>query len=320
MYVQPRLIIIGAGKMGEYHGLAALKSPGLQVVGVNSRTEKSASGLAQKLGDMPYSTDLEALTKLTSANCCVIAVSHSKTAEILDKCLDLGLHCLVEKPVDLDPETISKVSAKARALQKLVMVGVNRRFYQTIQKCLVSSIFQGGIRSVHLQAPDYPGYFSLRGSLDSEVYEHWPIMNTIHGFDLLSLYGEGIEKLVQVESQNDSVVAILKGNNGALISFNYSEGSGTIHQWKLLISAPNVQYEFSPLEELRVTFPFPGTVSELFSETSKFKQGIWEQMMYFTDAVKNQTPIQFPACNLDEHAKIVEIMSRVFKKQKEAIK
>lgn len=315
MEEQVRLLIIGAGKMGEYHGIAAQHSPCIHLVGVVSRTEKSASSLSQRLGAIPYSTDLESLVKETAANCCVIAVSHSYTAAILEQCLDLGLHCLVEKPVDLDPDTISRLASKAESLQKLVMVGVNRRFYQTIQKGLLSSVFNGGINAIHLQAPDYPGYFSLRGSLDNEVYNHWPIMNTIHGFDLLSLYGEGIREIVSAERERDTIVAILKGRNGALISFNYSEGSGTIHQWKLVISGPDVQYEFGPLEELKISYPFPGTLSESYTESSEFKQGIWEQMMYFGDAVQNQTPIQFPACNLEEHAKVVEVMNEIFTKQ-----
>ena len=74
MEEQARLLIIGAGKMGEYHGFAAQHAPCINLVGVVSRTEKSASSLSQKLGAIPYSTDLESLVRETAANCCVIAL------------------------------------------------------------------------------------------------------------------------------------------------------------------------------------------------------------------------------------------------------
>lgn len=316
---EARLIIIGAGKMGFYHGEAALDLPFCEVVGVNSRTEKSAKEMARKLGGVLHSTDLADLVSQTQANCCVIAVSHAHTATILDQCLDLGLHCLVEKPVDLDDTIVNELSAKAKKKSLKVMVAVNRRFYSTVQEALFHMNYYGGAGAIHLSAPDHPEYYRLRATLSPHVYDNWAIMNTIHAFDLLSLFGGGRIDVVSVQqSENHGIEpgfntqALLKGRDGTLINFTHTQGGGTIRDARLQISGSNYELNLAPLERLNVAITLPGTQSKESNESSSFKEGIREQLSFFTDCVVNDLDIVLPACTLEEHARVIEAMRTIF--------
>lgn len=317
---EARLIIIGAGKMGGFHGVAAKAIKRCELVGINSRSYSSAQKLAEKLQIEHFGNDLPKLVQETQANSCIIAVSHHVTADILDQCIDLGLHCLVEKPVGLDSERIQQLAQKAKTKDLKVMVAVNRRFYNTVQSALLHTNYYGGTGAINLVASDYPDLYRLNATLAPEVYDTWPIMNTIHAFDLLSLFGQGIQTVHIVVSNNHNgidagknIQALMKGKNGSTINFSYAETSGTMQSWKLNISGSNYAINFGPLEKMQIDFALPGVQSILQTEHSEYKEGIYEQLAFFVDIVVNNLDVKFPACTLEEHANIVRIMQNIFK-------
>lgn len=316
---EANLIIIGAGKMGKYHGEAALAIGKCNLVGITSRTLASAEKLAKHLKVPHFDNDLERLVKTTNANCCIIAVSHHKTAEITKQCLELGLHCLVEKPVALSPDKIKSLSNIAKEKGLKVMVAMNRRFYSTVQGAFMYGTYYGGFGAIHLTASDYPDFYRLKASMSPEVYDEWPIMNTIHGFDLLHFYGQGISKVVQTIKNNQNGIdkgrnihALLEAKNGAILGFMYAESAGTMKSWKINLSGENYALELGPLEKLKVTFPVPGVIPIIENEASEFKPGISEQLSFFVDIILNSLDVTFPACSLEAHAEVVEAMKSVF--------
>lgn len=317
---EARLIVIGAGKMGGFHGVAAQAINRCELVGINSRSVSSAQKLAEKLQVEHFGNDLPKLVQETQANICIIAVSHHVTADILEQCLDLGLHCLVEKPVGLYSDRIEHLAQKAKANDLKVMVAVNRRFYNTVQSALLHTNYYGGTGAINLVASDYPDLYRLNATLAPEVYDTWPIMNTIHAFDLLSLFGQGIETVHKVVSSNHNgidpgknIQALMKGKNGATISFSYAETAGTMKSWKLNISGSNYTINLGPLEKMKIDFALPGVQPIVQTEQSAYKEGIYEQLAFFVDLVVNNLDVKFPACSLEEHANIVRVMQNIFK-------
>lgn len=314
---QLRILIVGAGKMGFFHAQAALSIPQCKVVGIVSRRLTSAQKLSSKFIDKDIKAfdDLRKAVEETSANAAIIAVSHFVTAKVLEDCLSLGLNCLVEKPVSIKYEEIDHLIELQESKNLKVMVGVNRRFYNTIQNAYIKSKYHGKLNSISLVASDFPLYYKLRSSFEDEVYDHWPVMNTIHGFDLLSLFGEGLDKVIHKEvSTGDELIisAVIKGKNGLIMNFLYSEGSGTLNNWKFSLLGKDYNMEFSPLESLRYSSPFPGTDDELYKEESEFKPGIKEQLMYFSNVVVANLEVKYPSSNLQDHKGVLKIMNELF--------
>jgi hypothetical protein len=141
-------------------------------------------------------------------------------------------------------------------------------------------------------------------------------MNTIHVFDLISFFSKGINEIafnINSISDNQQVIqSIITGNNGSLTSFSYAEGSGNINNWSIMLNGKDYQTILSPLEKTELTFAFSGLSKEFNKEYSVFKEGLFEQLNFFISSVKHNIPISFPACNLEEHAKVISTMSKIF--------
>ncbi len=316
-----RVLLVGAGKMGLFHGTALLNAKGAELVGVVSRSENSAKSLAEKLGHVPFGTNLQEMAAATQAHACIVCVSHLASPKVVRECLQLGLHVLAEKPVAVEFEEVQSLSALAKEKSCKVMVALNRRFYQVVQTAYLDSLFYGGgLTSLSLLANDHPNMYKLRGSFADEIYDLWPVMNTIHAFDLISLFSRGIASIdyhryTQDSDGNVTVQAVLTGMNGLVSNFLYTEGSGTMNGWSMQLNGKDFQSKIGPLEKYQIQFPFPGIKPESKVESSKFKEGLMEQMNFFIHAIRHDQDIDFPACNLEEHARVLEVMNTLFAKK-----
>lgn len=312
-----RFVIIGAGKMGLYHGLALKACKNAELVGVVSRSTESAKKLAQDLSVSVYGNNLEEICIRTKPNACIVAVSHFVTAKVLSECIELGLHVLVEKPVSIDSEIIRVLDIKAKSKGVNVMVAVNRRFYKVIQSGYLDILFFGGLKSIVVSGNDHPNYYKLRKSFTNDVYDYWPLMNTIHVFDLISFFSKGIKEVVfsnsSINGQEQILQSIILGNNGSSTTFSYAEGSGNLNGWSIMLNGKDLQTIISPLEKSELTFSFSGLSKEINNENSIFKEGLFEQLNFFINSVKHGIPVSFPACNLEEHANVISNMSNIFK-------
>ncbi len=318
-YDEPvRFLVIGAGKMGLLHGTALINAKGAELVGVVSRSEKSAKAMAEKLGNVSYGTDLKAMVALTNAQACIVCVSHLASPAVVRDCLELNLDVLAEKPVAVEANEVIELAELAKQKGCKVMVALNRRFYQVVQSAYLDGIFYGdGIRSMQVSANDHPNLYKLRGSFTNDIYDLWPVMNTIHSFDLISLFSRGIKSVdfhdfSKDQNGNVTILAVFTGENGLKTNFLYSEGSGTMNGWSILFNGKDFQSRIGPLEKYQIQFPFPGVTPITKVESSAYKEGLMEQLNFFIHAVRHQQEIEFPACNLTEHARVLEVMNQIF--------
>lgn len=313
-----RFLIVGAGKMGFLHGQALLHAKGAELAGVVSRSESSAKSLAEKLGITTFGTDLKEMVAQTNAQACIVCVSHLASPAVVKSCLELDLDVLAEKPVAINADELKALDEIAQARKRKVMVALNRRFYQVVQTAYLDGIFYGGgQKSMLVSANDHPQMYKLRASFADEIYDLWPIMNTIHSFDLISFFSKGIASVDFNDFSKDvdgnvQVQAIFTGNNGLKTNFQYAEGSGTMNGWSIMLNGKDFQSKLSPLEKYQILFPFPGVKPEVKVESSNFKEGLLEQLNFFIHAVRHNQEIDFPACNLNEHARVLEVMNLIF--------
>lgn len=93
-----RVVIVGAGLMGRWHGRAARRCGG-RVVGVMDRDEAKAGGLARELQAPVVRTDLAELLAETTPDVAHVCTALPSHFEFATAALDGGCHVLVEKPV-----------------------------------------------------------------------------------------------------------------------------------------------------------------------------------------------------------------------------
>lgn len=96
----PRAILVGAGRMGSHHLRALRRGTSLALVGIVELDARRHETLAREHG-VPCSTSLEALLAVVGSHpdCALISTPDEDHAPDAARCLENGLHVLVEKPM-----------------------------------------------------------------------------------------------------------------------------------------------------------------------------------------------------------------------------
>ena len=125
--------IIGAGYIGEIHGDAIRKIPGLKITGVCRINRNELEKIAQKFQAKAYE-DYRTLLADQNIDIVLIATPHHLHTNIAVEAAGLGKHIVVEKPIALTLRECDKIiDAAAKAKIKL-HIGFCQRFSKAYQK------------------------------------------------------------------------------------------------------------------------------------------------------------------------------------------
>jgi predicted dehydrogenase len=127
-----RVLVIGAGSIGERHIRALRQLQGTSVSLVDPREER-ARQIADRYGCVSWFADL-AVVPLESFDAAVIATPADSHVKIATLCTDRGLHVLIEKPLSVDLEGIDELIERCKEKRLIAAVGYVLRFQPTIVK------------------------------------------------------------------------------------------------------------------------------------------------------------------------------------------
>ena len=195
------------------------------------------------------------------------------------------------------------------------MKAVNRRFYPSVLSAIEVIKFYGSLRGLTLLVPDQTTMYRAMGTYDEEVYREWVKMNTIHGIDLLRLAGGGIEEVQKMEayySGERSFTANLKFESGALGNIISHNNSGGMNDWKLILHGEGVTVTLDSLEKGFVKVDGAPTYDLPNSKIATvFKPGMMEQATAFVQTILQTRAIAYPASDLADHAKTLELIEQL---------
>lgn len=148
-----RLAVIGAGANVFNMHEPAIRSRGVQVVGVADINLASAEARAEELG-CPAFADHRELLEQTRPEAVAVLVPHPFHAAITIDCLQAGAHVLVEKPIADEVAEADRMIATARAVNRLLAVNLQHRTRGEIAlaKRLIQEGRLGEIQRVHMTA------------------------------------------------------------------------------------------------------------------------------------------------------------------------
>jgi myo-inositol 2-dehydrogenase/D-chiro-inositol 1-dehydrogenase len=224
--------LIGAGRMGQIHGLNAARHPDLTVKYVVETDAALANALAPKLG--ATLTTLGEALRDPAIKGVIIASSTDMHLEHSLACIKAGKAVLCEKPVDLD---LAKARAAAPMFEGAPFVlGFNRRFDPHIS-ALREKIAAGVIGKLetltlinHDPAPPPPAFIPRSGGLFKDF--------TIHDLDLAyALLGEPpteifatasclVDPAIGEAGDVDTAKVILRTGSGKLCVISNTRRSG----------------------------------------------------------------------------------------------
>ncbi|SIR19537.1 Predicted dehydrogenase [Haladaptatus litoreus] len=122
-------VVIGVGSMGRHHARVYSELPEVNLVGIHDVDENRASEAARDHGSQAVSME-EAIREADIASIAVPTPYHYETAK---RCIEGGVHILVEKPFVAEPEEGRGLIARAEDAGVTIQVGHIERFNPAIR-------------------------------------------------------------------------------------------------------------------------------------------------------------------------------------------
>lgn len=135
-----RVGVVGAGRMGSHHLRIYGGLKGVDLVGVVDDDPDRVREAAERHGCRVFASP-EALAEEVDA--ATIAVPSSLHADVAGRMLELGVHCLVEKPLALSENECQSLINAADSRQLVLLVGHVERFNPVVRQ--LGEILEGDV-------------------------------------------------------------------------------------------------------------------------------------------------------------------------------
>lgn len=216
--------VIGSGAFARATLLPVIKTiPNVSIRGVCSATGRTAEIEARVSGAAYCTSRVEDILDDTAIDTVVIATRHNLHAALVCQALARGKNVFVEKPLALNRDELNQVSQAARASDRLLMVGYNRRFsqYSIAVKNWLSQLSKPYVMHYRINA----------GFIEPNVWVHDPeegggriIGEVCHFVDLLQFFaGAAPVEVFASAVDGDSDAARLRDN--LTIALRFADGS-----------------------------------------------------------------------------------------------
>ncbi|MGC9400530.1 MAG: Gfo/Idh/MocA family protein [Anaerolineae bacterium] len=127
-----RAAVIGVGSMGRHHARVYTELKQTALVAVADTVPETGERIGAQYGARPY-TDYRALLEQEKPDLVTVAVPTKAHKTVAETALEAGAHVLVEKPIAATVAEAEALIAKAKTLNRKLMVGHIVRFSPTIQ-------------------------------------------------------------------------------------------------------------------------------------------------------------------------------------------
>lgn len=179
------MVIVGAGKAGRRHAIAARAIPEISLIGVYDSSPNAGQQFAAEFNIQNFPCLESALSCRTPCfvSICTPPSTHSALAK---SSIDAGCHALVEKPFDINLDTIDELEQMAlRRGLHLGAVAQHRfagdviKLHDRVRSGALGSVFSSDIRIRRYRAP---AYFSAQNN-------NWRVQSAMAGGGVLLTIG-----------------------------------------------------------------------------------------------------------------------------------
>jgi predicted dehydrogenase len=305
---------IGCGKISRFHAdtLLALNHG---IVGVSAREGSQNIEDFSKSYNVPNAYyDWQEMIEGEELDALVVAVGWEQTEHIVEKIINAGLPCLVEKPVALSSEKIEEIVHNTRPFHDRVMIGYNRRFYEFIPK-IAQALQEKELISIEL---NFPEAMNRLVELKSEnIVDHILTYMTSHWLDLLmSLIGD--VKVGWMDRKMNEVSGHIEAYNGILKSVRFGV---PIHLQANFNAPSNISMTFNFRDCIYKLCPIETSdnpikryipkIQETFCVDTSFKPGFLGQMRHFIDTCVLKEKANTLGCTVQDALAVTKLCEAI---------
>lgn len=284
--------IVGAGFMAEEHARAFRAVPGVELVGIHSRTRSRAERVAREAGIAGVFDSIAEMHERTQADIVVVAITETAMKDVAVECLTEPWTILLEKPPGLSVAEAEEIASAADGRERPVLVGLNRRFLSSTRAILDDIAHSNSRRYIRVLDRQSLGEARAHGHPEP-VVRRYMYANSIHVIDYLSLLGRGrvesVERVLPWNAHEPGVV---------LATIRFASGDVGVYEgiwngpgpWAVMLVTEEKRWELRPLEQ--AAFQLPGE-RQLVSMPShdwdqEFKPGLRLQAEHAVAATRGE--------------------------------
>lgn len=246
-----KVAIIGAGYMAREHIKAFASIPGVEIVGIHSRTADKAQVIADELKVHKVFESIEQMYQQTKADIVIIAVSELSVGQIAEEAFNYPWTCLIEKPAGYDYDDAVRIKEAADRSGIKGFVALNRRHYSSTRTVLADLEGLRGQRLIHVCDQEDP-LAALASGRPEQVVRNWMYANSIHVVDYLRLFGRGeiesVDPIVRWSPENPCFVVTKIGFSSGDIGIYEAVWNGP-GPWAATVTTQEKRWELRPLEQ-----------------------------------------------------------------------
>ncbi|WP_122580654.1 Gfo/Idh/MocA family oxidoreductase [Pseudomonas viridiflava] len=221
-----RLGLIGAGRMGSFHGLTAARHiPGASLTAIADPSHTHATRLAAELGVQKVYSDPQQLLDDPDIDGVLIAAPARSHAELVIRAARAGKSVFCEKPMAITLDEADRAIAAAADARVTLQVGFNRRFAKSFRTAHLDVI------AGRIGTPQLLRSLTRDPALNNPAASpQWVIFleTLIHDFDTLRYLNPGAEA-VEVFVMADALIAPQFKANGfldtAVVTVRFDNGA-----------------------------------------------------------------------------------------------
>ncbi|MGX0956656.1 myo-inositol 2-dehydrogenase/D-chiro-inositol 1-dehydrogenase [Pseudomonas viridiflava] len=221
-----RLGLIGAGRMGSFHGLTAARHiPGASLTAIADPSHAHATRLAAELGVQKVYSDPQQLLDDPDIDGVLIAAPARSHAELVIRAARAGKSVFCEKPMAITLDEADRAIAAAADARVTLQVGFNRRFAKSFRTAHLDVV------AGRIGTPQLLRSLTRDPALNNPAASpQWVIFleTLIHDFDTLRYLNPGAEA-VEVFVMADALIAPEFKANGfldtAVVTVRFDNGA-----------------------------------------------------------------------------------------------
>ncbi|KKC32819.1 Gfo/Idh/MocA family protein [Devosia psychrophila] len=210
MIAPVKILVVGLGNMGRSHAISYANNPGFEIVGLMSRSIKSAT-IPDQLQGLPLFEDFGAALATTRPDAVSINSWPNTHAEYAIRAMEAGAHVFMEKPIATNIADANKVVATARRTNRKLVLGYILRVHPSwikfieLSKTLGKPLVMRMNLNQQSNGPAWTGHKNLMDSLipivDCGVH-YVDVMCQMTGARPVRVHGIGAKLWNAAEKQN----------------------------------------------------------------------------------------------------------------------
>ena len=300
-----RVAVIGCGGRGRGHMKILSQFDDTDLVAVCDPIETARNAAAEQFNVSNRYEIIQELLDSETLDAIFVATPAHLNGEAALPCFERGVHTLLEKPPGMSVAETAALRSTAEQTGAKGMVGWNRRFHPIILEAKRQVTARGPVTQI--VGEFHKSITRLTGRFPEHLMDNMFLETPIHALDAIRAIAEA--DVQEVHSVVQRTISDYKDVHAALILFD--NGCVAQHIANYTTDARLERYEIHGRDiSAYLEGVSHGTV---FSDGTQHKLteagtgGTVEQNRYFLDCIKSDTPVSFPAANLDEAVKTMQL-------------